>query len=342
MSTHPHTTDIAIIGAGPVGLFTVFEMGMLGYTCALLDSLPEAGGQLQALYPEKPIYDIPAFPTVLAGDVVQQLMKQAEPFAPDYFLGDAVTTIAGEANNFTLTAGNIMMQAKVIVIAAGAGVFAPRKPPLANLEQFENISVFYAVHHKQQYANHTVVIAGGGDAAADWAVELAHLGAFVHLVHRRAEFRAAEATVQQMHTLVAEGKLIIHTPCQLHALRGKDGQISQVDITDLDGQITSIPATRLLCLFGLSPSLGPIADWGLNTTGKKVVVNPATMETTRPGILAVGDITDYPGKLDLILTGFAESAIAAKTAQAIIHPEKKFRLVYTTSSGLPTAPKTAE
>lgn len=329
-----HNTDIAIIGAGPVGLFTVFEMGMLGYKCTLLDSLPEAGGQLQALYPEKPIYDIPGFPSVLAGDIVKHLMAQAEPFSPQYLLGDPVTTITGEPNNFTLTAGENTLNAKVIVIAAGAGVFAPRKPPLPNLAQFENTSVFYAVRNKQQYAGHTVVIVGGGDSAADWAVELATLGATVHVVHRRADFRAAEATVQQMHQLATEGRIIIHTPHQLHALHGEGSQLSQVDITDLSGNITTIPATRLLCFFGLSPALGPIANWNLSTTTKKVVVNPATMETTQPGILAVGDITDYPGKLDLILTGFAESAIAAKTAQGIINPEKKFKLVYTTSSGI--------
>lgn len=337
MSTH--TTDIAIIGAGPVGLFTVFEMGMLGYKCALLDSLPEAGGQLQALYPEKPIYDIPGFPSVLAGDIVKHLMDQAAPFAPQYLLGEPVTSITGEPNNFTLTAGDHTLHAKVIVIAAGAGVFAPRKPPLANLAQFENISVFYAVRNKQQYASHTVVIAGGGDSAADWAVELATLGAQVHVVHRRADFRAADATVQQLHSLAAAGKIIIHTPHQLHALHGEGAQLTQVDVADMDGKVTSLPATRLLCFFGLAPSLGPIANWNLNTTAKKVVVNPATMETTQPGILAVGDITEYPGKLDLILTGFAESAIAAKTAQGIINPEKKFRLVYTTSSGIPTQAK---
>ena len=331
---HPVTTDIAIIGAGPVGIFTVFEMGLLGYRCVLLDSLAQAGGQLTELYPEKPIYDIPGFPTVLAGEIITHLQAQAAPFKPQYLLGEAVSHLSGQAGAFALHAGEHTVHAKVVVIAAGAGVFSPRKPPLPNLAEFEGKSVFFAVKNKQQLAGKTVVIAGGGDSATDWAVELHRLGAQVHLVHRRDDFRGAPATVDQLRQLAAAGKIHLHTPYQVSALHGTAGQLTHVTLTDLNGQAQSCAADALLCFFGLAPSLGPIAQWGLQTTSKKVVVDPATMATTTAGILAVGDITDYPGKLDLILTGFAEAAIAAKTAQSLIDPQKKFKLVYTTSSGV--------
>lgn len=327
--------DVAIVGAGPVGLFTVFEMGLLGYNCVVIDSLPQIGGQCSELYPEKPIYDIPAYPMILAGELADKLDEQIKPFNPEYVLGDEVTTLEGEAGNFTLKAGDTTIKAKVIVVAAGAGVFTPRKPPLANLADFEGTSVFYAVKKKEQFRDKRVVIAGGGDSAVDWAVALGDVCEHIHVVHRRNDFRAAEATVAQMRALEAQGRLTLHTPCQLKALSGENGTLSHVTLAQTGGDDIVIDADSLLCFFGLVPSLGPLADWGLGIARKKIVVEPATMQTNIPGILGTGDITEYPGKLDLILTGFAESAIAAKTAQGIIDPDKRFKLIYTTSSGVP-------
>ena len=331
------TTDIVVVGAGPVGLFMVFEAGFLGYSCAVVDSLPEIGGQLTALYPEKPIYDIPGYPTVLAGELVKQLAAQAAPFNPTYVLGNPVQTITRQDDGtFEVTAGPTTIHAKVIVIAAGMGVFTPRKPPLENITDFENTSLFYAVRGKDRFAGKTLVIAGGGDSAADWAVELAPHAAHVHVVHRRSSFRAADETIRQLTELGDAGKVTIHAPMQLAALHGEDGQLHRVMLADLEGNQKEVPADYLLCFFGMSPALGPIAEWEVSLNGKKVTVAPDTMSTNQPGILAIGDITDYPGKLDLILTGFAEAAIAAKTSQSIIDPDKKFKLVYTTSKGLPT------
>ena len=331
-------TDIAIIGAGPVGLFMVFEAGFLGYKCAVLDSLPEIGGQLTALYPEKPIYDIPGYPSVLAGEIVENLAKQAAPFAPEYILGNPVKEVTNnDDGSFTLATATNTIEAKVIVIAAGMGVFTPRRPPLENLADFENKSVFYAVRNKAQFEGQDIVIAGGGDSALDWAVELAPKAKSLHIVHRRNAFRAAEDTVSKMRALETEGEITVHAPGQLSALKGEDGNLEKVIIADLDGNKSEIKAQSLLCFFGMSPALGPISEWELELSGKKIAVNPSTMETTRKGVLAIGDITDYEGKLDLILTGFAEAAIAAKTAQGVIDPDKKFKLVYTTSKGVPAS-----
>lgn len=331
-------TDIAVIGAGPVGLFMVFEAGFLGYKCAVLDSLPEIGGQLTALYPEKPIYDIPGYPSVLAGEIVENLAKQAEPFNPEYILGNPVDAITEHPDgSFSLETATNKVHAKVIVIAAGMGVFTPRRPPLENLKSFENTSVFYAVRNKAQFEGKDIVIAGGGDSAMDWAVDLAPKANSLHIVHRRNSFRAAEDTVRKMRALEAEGAITVHAPSQLSQLVGQNGALEEVILADLDGNKTSVQAQNLLCFFGMSPALGPIADWDIALSGKKIAVTPSTMETTRRGILAIGDITDYDGKLDLILTGFAEAAIAAKTSQGIIDPDKKFKLVYTTSKGVPAS-----
>lgn len=332
----PHITDIAVIGAGPVGLFMIFEAGFLGYKCAVIDSLPEIGGQLSALYPEKPIYDIPGFPSVLAGELIANLEKQAEPFSPSYFLGYPVSTVEKQADGtFFVQAGPQQIQAKVVIIAGGMGVFTPRRPPLADLEKYENTSVFYAVRDRSKLNGKRLVIAGGGDSAADWAVELAPHAAHVDVIHRRDSFRAADDTVRKMHELRDAGKITIHTPYQLHSLEGEGAQIKHVTVADTEGNTRTLEADTLLCFFGLSPALGPITEWDIDLNGKKISVVPDTMQTTQEGILAIGDITDYPGKLDLILTGFAEAAIAAKTAQGIISPEKRFKLVYTTSRGLP-------
>lgn len=330
-----HNVDIAVIGAGPAGLFTVFEAGFLGYTCAVMDSLPQVGGQLAELYPEKPIYDIPGHPTILAGELVEKLKEQIAPYAPQFVLNSPVDEVVRTENGFSLHAAENTVNAKVIVIAAGGGVFTPRKPAIERLEEFEATSVFYAVKNKSQFDGKELVIAGGGDSAVDWAVALAESAKHVHVVHRRADFRAAEDTVQKMHNLAKAGKITLHTPCQMKAVDGAGGQLQKVVIKNFEGEQTEIAADALLCFFGLLPTLGPIEKWGVDLAQKKITVNPATMQTNQKGILAVGDIADYTGKISLILVGFAEAAIAAKTAQSLIDPDKKFKLVYSTSKGVP-------
>lgn len=330
-------TDIAVIGAGPVGLFTIFEAGMAGYSCVVIDSLDEVGGQLSALYPEKPIYDIPGHANILAEDLIRNLKNQAAPFKPEYILGDPVSNlIKNKDGTFTLTAGENTITAKSICLAAGGGMFAPRKPPLENIEKFEKISVFYSVREKNTYKNQNIVIAGGGDSAADWAVELAPIAKHVHVIHRRAEFRAVEETVKQLHSLNNTGNVTIHTPYQLKALKGTNAQIEEITIADLDGAEQTIKADKLLCFFGISPSLGPIVNWELDMTKKTVNVDPTTMETNIKGICAVGDIAGYGHKLHLILTGFAESALAIKTLQHYMEPDKKFKVQFSTSKGVPS------
>jgi len=349
LSSDNIVTEVAIIGAGPSGLFMVFEAGFMGYSSVVLDSLPQAGGQLAALYPEKPIYDIPGHPYVLAGDLVEKLKSQASPYHPIYLLGEAVVALAEHAPTeggqcLTLTrAGGQTVQAKVVIIAGGGGLFAPRKPTnIDNLAEFEaSGAVAYAVTNKQRFAGQTLVLAGGGDSALDWAVELAGIAAHVHLVHRRPDFRAAEATVAQMQALVAQGKITLHSPYQLHELKGQNGTLQQVVLTDLDGQPRTVEAQALVCCFGLQPQAGAIEAWDLGLEKGLIPTNRATMQTKHPRILCIGDMADYEGKVSLILTGFAEAAVAAKTCQALINPEKKYKVQYSTSKGVPNAPKPA-
>jgi thioredoxin reductase (NADPH) len=322
--------DIAIIGAGPSGLFMVFEAGFLGYRCAVIDALPQTGGQLTELYPEKPIYDIPGHPEILAGDLIKKLEQQAAPFAPTYLLGAPVQTLEKTEDGFILETRNAQVTAKVVIIAGGNGMFTPRKPALENLDAFEETSLFYAVRDKEPFRNQEVAIAGGGDSAADWAVELASIARHVHVVHRRADFRAAEATVNKMRALVKEEKMTLHTQTQLHGLQGENGQLNSLTIADMDGKLTTLHASRLLCCFGLAPNPGPFASWGLKLDGKQIATDPITQKTNIDGILAIGDMARYEGKMGLILVGFAEAALAAKTAQSLIDPDKKFRLQYST------------
>ena len=329
-----HSTDIAIIGAGPSGLFMVFEAGFLGYKCTVIDSLPEVGGQLAALYPEKPIYDIPGYPSILAGELVEKLVEQAAPYDPTYLLNNPVTDLEETEDGFRLKSGDETVEAKVIVLAGGGGVFTPRKPKLEHLEEFEENCISYAVKQKDQFKDQNIVIAGGGDSAADWAVELAKIVKHVHVVHRRPDFRAAEETVRQMHELAENGNITLHTPSQLKELIGENGQLSHIKIADFDENQTTLEADHLLCFFGLIPALGAVADWGLELESKKICVTQSTASTNKKGILAIGDIAAYEGKIPLILTGFSEAAIAAKTAQSIIDPDKKFKVVYSTSKGV--------
>ena len=329
-------TDIVVIGAGPSGLFTVFQAGMLKMRCHVIDSLEVIGGQCTALYPEKPIYDIPAHPKVLASELVELLEAQANPFAPVYHLNQQVQTITQNPNQtFTVgtSAGNYIT-CKAIVIAAGCGAFGPNRPPLANLASYEQKSVFYAVKNKAEFTNKKVVIAGGGDSAVDWAIALADIAQKIMVVHRRDKFRCAPDSTDKLEKLVKQGKINLITPYQLHSLQGENGILQQVSVVDFSQNILHLEADYLLPFFGLAMELGPIAKWGLNLTKNHIAVNQSTMQTSQTGSYAVGDIANYPAKLKLILTGFAEVASACHDIFKIVFPDQLFHFEYSTSKGV--------
>jgi len=329
------TVDVAIIGAGPVGLFAVFECGMLGLSTAVIDALEATGGQCAALYPEKPIYDIPAIPEIDAAGLVAKLEAQAAPFKPRYLLGQRVETLAREGADWVLTsATGHAIRARAVFIAAGAGAFGPNRPPLPHLADYEGKSVFYLVKRREEFRGKRVVIAGGGDSAVDWALSLSEV-AKVALVHRRDKFRAAPESGARLKTLAAAGKIEVVVPYQLAALVGKGGVLSAVTVEDLDGRRRDLPADVLLPFFGLAASLGPIAAWGLALERHQIVVDPASSETNQPGLYAIGDVAAYPGKLKLILTGFAEAARAAHSAFSRCRPGEALHWEYSTTKGVP-------
>ncbi len=327
-------TDIAIIGAGPVGLFTVFQAGMLKMKCHVIDSLDAIGGQCVSLYPEKPIYDIPACPKILAKDLVDALSEQIEPFAAEFHLNQRVEQLSKQDDNFILeTSGGKVIQAKAVVIAAGAGAFGPNRPPLDRLEEFENKSVFYMVKRKEDFRGKKVMIAGGGDSAVDWAISLAEI-ADVTLVHRREKFRCAPNSHDQVLHLASEGKIKIVAPYQLDQLVGENGILEEVVLKDFDGNTKSFKADVLLSFYGLAMDIGPIEHWGLDIHKKHLAIEPTTMETNIPGVFAVGDICSYPGKLKLILTGFSECAIACHSIYKIVFPGELLHFEYSTTKGI--------
>ena len=328
--------DVAVVGAGPVGLFAVFECGMLGLSCAVIDALEAVGGQCAALYPEKPIYDIPGYPVIDAAALVARLEEQAAPFKPHMLLGRRVEAVAREGDDWRLTtsAGDAI-RARCVFVAAGAGAFGPNRPPLAHLADYEGKSVFYLVKRREDFRGKRVVIAGGGDSAVDWALALAEV-AQVAVVHRREKFRAAPESVARMKALAAAGKIELVVPYQLAALVGKgDGVLTAVTVEDLDGRRRDLPADALLPLFGFAASLGLIADWGLALERHQIAVDPANCETSQPGIYAIGDVAAYPGKLKLILTGFAEAARAAHSAFHRCRPGEALHWEYSTTKGVP-------
>lgn len=332
-----HSTDIVIIGAGPVGLFAVFECGMMKMRCHVVDALPAVGGQLAALYPEKPIYDIPGHPVILAGELVAKLEAQAQPFAPVYHHGQQVEALARRADgrfDVTTSAGNII-DAAAVIIAAGAGAFGPNRPPLEGIRDYEGKSVFYMVRRRDDFADKTVVIAGGGDSAVDWAISLADVAKKIYFVHRRDKFRAAPESVDKLHKIAATGKVEMTIPYQLHALHGDAGQLRAIDLADLDGKVKTVEADLLLPLFGIVPHLGALANWGITIAQHHIPVDPATQQTNLPGVFAIGDIAAYPGKIKLILTGFAEAAMAAQAAWPLVHPGQEHHFVYSTTQGVP-------
>jgi thioredoxin reductase (NADPH) len=333
------TTDIAIIGAGPAGLFAVFQCGMLKMSCVLIDTLSDVGGQCVALYPEKPIYDIPAHPGIEAAALIAQLEAQMAPFAAPRLLGRRVETLRGTPGAFDLTTDHgDEISAKAVIIAAGAGAFGPNRPPLAELGAYEATgAVQYFVKSREALRGRRVVIAGGGDSAVDWALALADVAAHVSVVHRRGKFRAAPASTDALDALAAAGRIDLIIPYQLHALHGQDGRLTSVEVADLDGATRHLEADILLPFFGLAMALGPIADWGLDLAAHHLRVDPARMETSAPGIFGVGDIITYPGKLKLILQGFAEAAVAAHAIHPIVHPDTALHFEYSTSKGVPAA-----
>lgn len=331
-------SDVAIIGAGPSGLFAVFECGMLGLKCAVFDSLPDIGGQCTALYPEKPIYDIPAAPEIMAGDLIANLERQAAPFHPSYHLGDQIVSLSKDSGSWLLkTAKGVVWRARAIIIAAGAGAFGPNRPPLAEIEQYEGLSVHYMVRRKEDFRDKKILIAGGGDSAVDWAVALAPLAAHVTVVHRRDKFRAAPNMVKQMDALAAQGKITLVVPYQLHELHGQNGILTKVSLISMEGDRRDVETDSLLAFFGLTPALGPIAEWGLSLNHHAIQVDPLTTETDITGIYAIGDIASYKNKLKLILTGFHEAALAAHAIRRQLNPGVEFHFEYSTTKGLPSS-----
>ena len=336
MTESPQQTDVAIIGAGPVGLFAVFECGMLDMRCHVFDALDIAGGQCAALYPEKPIYDIPGYPRIDAADLIDRLVEQAAPFAPVYHLGTSVSGLSEAADGFVVeTAAGDRVAARAVIVAAGSGAFAPNRPPLDGIAAFEGKSVFYLVRRREDFRGRRVVIAGGGDSAVDWAISLAEVAERVLVVHRRPRFRAAPQSAAQLQRLADEGRIELVIPYQLHGLDGADGHLSAVVVADLDGNTRRLEADRLLPFFGLATDIGPLAHWDLALDHNRIVVDPATCASSRPGIFAIGDISAYPGKLKLILSGFAEAAMAAHAIHPLVHPGEALHFEYSTTRGVP-------
>jgi thioredoxin reductase (NADPH) len=330
-------TDVAIVGAGPAGLFAVFECGMLKLSSVLLDALGEVGGQCAALYPEKPIYDVPAHPGIAASALIAQLEAQIAPFAAPRLLNRRVIGLEGQAGAFTIrTDRGDAVQARAVVIAAGAGAFGPNRPPLDGLDAYEaSGAVQYYVRRREEFRGKRVVIAGGGDSAVDWALSLKDVAAHVAVVHRRPKFRASPETAAQLDAAAAGGEVEMVIPYQLHALHGQDGRLASVEVADLDGGTRHLHADMLLPFFGLSMDLGPIAGWGLELERHHLRIDPATCQTSVPGVFAIGDVVTYPGKLKLILQGFSEAAVAAHAIHPIARPGEALHFEYSTSKGAP-------
>ncbi len=333
--THSINTDICIIGAGPVGLFAVFEAGLLKMRCHVMDALPQIGGQLSEIYPKKPIYDSPGYPEIMAQDLVENLSKQIAPFEPTFTLGERVEELEKlEDGSFRLSTNEgTEVQCKVVVIAGGLGCFEPRKPAISDLEKFEGKGINYIIKNPEQYRNKRVVISGGGDSALDWTMYLANLASEVTLVHRGTSFRGAPDSAQKIIDLAEQGKVNLRLSANVTGLRG-NGQLEACEITDNDNNLTSVATDYFIPLFGLSPKLGPLADWGLNLDKNAIEVDTLDYSTNIPGVYAIGDINTYPNKLKLILCGFHEAALMSHSAFKYVYPDKKASLKYTTVNGI--------
>ncbi|TCH98609.1 NAD(P)/FAD-dependent oxidoreductase [Roseococcus sp. SYP-B2431] len=332
-------TDVAIIGAGPCGLFAVFECGMLKMRSVVIDTLEEIGGQCAALYPEKPIYDIPAHPAIDGAELINRLAEQAAPFSPQYLLNQRVERLTPTAEGFVLqTSAQRTVSAKAVIIAAGAGAFGPNRPPLEGLAGYESSgAVRYMVTRREEFRGKRVVIAGGGDSAVDWALSLKDVAEKVVFVHRRPKFRAAPETVAQLEAAAARGEIEMAIPYQLHGLEGDGAKLDAVVLATLKGEEKRVEADHLLAFFGLSMELGPIADWGLGLDHSHVQVDPSTCATNIPGVHAIGDMATYKGKLKLILQGFSEAAMAAHAIHPRVFPGEALHFEYSTSKGVPVS-----
>ncbi len=331
------TTDICVIGAGPVGLFAVFECGLLKMRCHVIDAIGQVGGQLSEIYPKKPIYDIPGFPEILAGELVDNLMKQIEPFKPTFTLGERVESLHRQEDGSYLveSAGGTQIHCKAVAIAGGLGSFEPRKPALEKLALYEGKGVNYMVIDPELYRNKKVVIAGGGDSALDWSIFLTGVASELTLVHRGSSFRGAPESAEKVATLTEEGQMRLLLKSNVIALDGTE-KLEKVTVQSEDQSTVDIEADYFIPLFGLVPKLGPMENWGLELEKSAIVVNTFDYSTNLPGVYAIGDINTYPGKLKLILCGFHEAALMAQSAFSIINPDKKYVLKYTTVNGAPS------
>lgn len=329
-------TDVVIVGAGPCGLFQVFELGLLGLKSHVVDSIRQPGGQCTELYPDKPIYDIPGIPVCTGEELTEGLLKQIEPFEPGMHLNEEVTVVRkdGENDFFVETSAGTQFNAKAIVIAGGVGSFQPRQMRVPRVDNFEADNLHYHVQDPKKFAGKRIAIMGGGDSALDWVIELAGIAEFITLVHRRDEYRAVPASVEKMRKLAAEGSVTAIENAKVASVDMSDGIIRSITLNIKDGDAVEVPVDDVLVFFGLAPKLGPIADWGLDLNRKTINVDVEKFETSVPGIYAVGDINFYPGKKKLILCGFHEAAMAAFAIKQQVEPDKKVRVQYTTTSPL--------
>lgn len=328
-------TDICIVGAGPVGLFAVFEAGLLKMRCHLIDALPQVGGQLSEIYPKKPIYDIPGYPEILAGDLIRNLMKQIEPFKPTFTLGERVDSFERQKDETMIVKTNkgTEVLCKVLVIAAGLGCFEPRKPDIKDLEKFEGKGISYMILDPEKYRGKRVVLAGGGDSALDWAIQLSQICGELSLVHRSETFRGAPDSAAKVFELAKAGKLKLILNSTVTAVSG-NGHLESITVTNNQQESYQIFVDNFIPLFGLTPKLGPIAEWGLNIDKNSIQVNVEDYSTNIPAVYAIGDINTYPGKLKLILCGFHEAALMAQSAFRYVYPNQKLSFKYTTVNGV--------
>ena len=338
MSQEPKNIDALIIGAGPCGIFQIFELGLLGINSVIIDSMDKIGGQCSELYPDKPIYDIPGIPVCSAEELVDNLMQQVEPFDPEIHLGEEVVSVESKGDRYQVsTSTGKRFLTKTIFIAGGVGSFQPRRLKLKDINHFEDQWLHYSVNDKKEFSGKSLVIFGGGDSALDWAIDFAQdenfvsSGGKITLIHRRDEFRGAPASAQKINNLNNEGKIDLYKKATLKTYSHDNKNLKTLTLS-INQEETTIEADAMLVCFGLSPKLGPIAEWGLEISKKSIDVNTENFQTNLPGIFAIGDISNYPGKKKLILSGFHEAALAAFAAKAIIEPGKKVHLQYTTTS----------
>ncbi|QGR02471.1 NAD(P)/FAD-dependent oxidoreductase [Ehrlichia ruminantium] len=334
-----YVTDIVVIGAGPIGIFTVFQSGMLKMQCCVIDALNEIGGQCAALYPEKPIYDIPAYPIITARELINNLVEQSRPFNPQYLLGQMAEQIEEYPDYFFVrTSLGMVIQCKAIIVAAGSGAFGPNRLPIDNIFDFENKSIFYHIKQISDFENKIVMIAGGGDSAADWAIELSKVTKQLYMVHRRKNFRCSPNTALKLDDLSQRGKINLVVPYQVKELYGENGNLDYVVVKNIStNEELKLQVDYLLPFFGTSANLGPILNWGIKIEGYQIVIDPATCQTNRNKIYAVGDIATYSRKIKLILTGFSESAMACHHIYHVVYPDSPLNFQYSTSKGIPNS-----